>query len=103
DLNIAALDIASFAQPLAEGGNERRPRCSRCAVEKSDYRHRRRLRPHRSRPQYRRAAKQCISAPRVRGRAEGTFYGNSRKALADLLSATEAWLRSIAGAVAAGA
>ena len=63
DRHVAALDIAGFAQALAECGDVARERVRRPAVKKPDHRHRRLLRPRRERPRHRRAAEQRYELP----------------------------------------
>ena len=50
DRDVAALDIASFAQALAERCHDVRIAVGRRAVQKPDHRHPRLLRPRRQRP-----------------------------------------------------
>src|SRR5262249_49912068 len=56
DCRIQALDVASLAQALTEGGCETCGRLRRRAVEESDNRHRRLLRTRTNRPRCCRAA-----------------------------------------------
>ena len=66
DRDVAALDVAGFAQALAERGQVRRSRTlSAIAAEKPDHRHRRLLRARRERPRGRRAAEQRDELRRV--------------------------------------
>src|SRR4029450_7146298 len=53
DRDILALDIACLLQALAKSAHTVRDRVRRLAVEESDYRHRRLLRPRRKRPRRR--------------------------------------------------
>src|SRR5439155_17260535 len=56
DREVLSLDIAGFAQSLAEGGEIGCARARRGAIEEADHRHRLLLRPGGQRPQRRRAA-----------------------------------------------
>src|SRR5262249_41404458 len=58
DRYVLTLDIACFLQALTKRAHHRRVCVRRCAVKKSDHRHRRRLRACRHRPRRNRAAKQ---------------------------------------------
>jgi hypothetical protein len=58
DRHVPALDKTSFLETFAECGYEVGPIGKRSAVEKSNHRHRRLLRPRRERPRRRRAAEQ---------------------------------------------
>ena len=58
DRHVPALDIAGFAQALAERAHTVRVPVRRCAAEEPDHRHRRLLRARRERPRRRRAAEQ---------------------------------------------
>src|SRR5262249_5320530 len=57
DRRILALDIAGFAQALTESGYAGGECYSRPAVEETNHRHRRLLRPRRERASYRRPTK----------------------------------------------
>jgi len=59
DADIAVLDVTGLTQALVECGHGTRPRGGRCAVEKTDHRHRRLLRARRERPRRRRAAEEA--------------------------------------------
>src|SRR5262245_45541098 len=50
DCHVSAIDVAGFAQPLLESGDEMRESGGGPAVEKPNHRHLRLLRPRRGRP-----------------------------------------------------
>ena len=58
DRHVPALDIAGFAQALAERGQQCATSSADAAAEEPDHRHRRLLRARRERPRRRRAAEQ---------------------------------------------
>src|SRR4051812_10670928 len=58
DRQILSLDVAGFAQSLAERGHKWCTQARRPGAEVSDHRHRLLLRPRRERPRDRRAAQQ---------------------------------------------
>src|SRR6516162_4239711 len=63
DYNILALDVAGFANALAECGQITCTISKRRAAEKSNHRHRGLLRPRRERPRCRTAEKRDELAP----------------------------------------
>ena len=74
--NVAAVDVASFAQPLAKCRHEILVACTVSGMKKSNHRQRRLLRPRHQRPR-RRAAKSRDelppSHPRPRSRSRGSL------------------------------
>jgi len=72
DRNVLSLDIAGFAQPLANSGHKRHEQAGRRAAEEADHRHRLLLRARGERPCDRRATKEALDYDQVRDHNQRT-------------------------------